>query len=91
MTEAQLKTVTVSLEMSNHYEYYDTVVTYETDAVVPAPPMGERDTEAFNDWAFTHLFQFTGAGHTDGDSWYDVTIVASSDPTLVGLDFTWGI
>lgn len=37
-----------------------------------------------------HIYVFTGAGNLRGDSWYDVTITASSDPRLVGRKFAFG-
>jgi hypothetical protein len=80
------KQITVSLRIENTYELYDDVVTTVTDAVIPAPP-ANGDTD---EWAWDHIYPFTGVGHEDGDSWYDVEITASSDPALVGRKFDWG-
>jgi hypothetical protein len=30
------------------------------------------------------------AGRTDGNSWYDVTVTASSDPWLLDREFSFG-
>jgi hypothetical protein len=82
-------TVTVSLTIENTYARYAPVTTYATDVVIPEPPPG-LDMDPYDDWAFDHIYCFTGTGRTDGDSWYDVTITASSDPELVGREFAWG-
>ena len=84
-------TVTVSLTIENTYELYEDVTTYAVDRVVPAPPCGPADdADAFNEWAHEHIYQFTGTGHTRGDSWYDVEITASSEPALIGHTFEFG-
>lgn len=48
--------------------------------------------EALGEWAQEHIMEtpLTGVGHEDGDSYYDVTITASTMPSLVGRKFTWG-
>jgi hypothetical protein len=79
----------ISLRIENTYARYDDEVTVVTDEVIPAPPAG-ADQAAWDDWAYTHIFQLTGAGHTDGDAWYDVTVTACSDPALIGRQFHWG-
>ncbi len=81
-------TVTVTLVIENTYELYDDVTTTYSDVVVPAPP--SVDSDEYDDWAYDHIRCFTGVGHEDGDSWYDVKITASSDPALVGRTFDWG-
>jgi hypothetical protein len=82
-------TVTVNLEIENTYEDGDTVITTVTDAVIPAPPADE-DSDEYHEWGQEHIFQFTGTGRTDGDSFYDVTITASSRPELIGRTFEFG-
>ncbi len=83
-------TITISLEIENTYEDDDhDETTYVTDKVVPAPPALE-DEEALQEWADEHIYCETGTGHTEGDSWYDVKVTASSDPALVGREFQWG-
>lgn len=83
-------TITVSLKIENTYELYDDVTTYKTNEVIPAPPTLEEDSEAYREWASEHIREFTGVGHEDGDSWYDVTITDSSEPALIGRTFEWG-
>lgn len=87
--ESTEATITISLEIENAYELYDDVTTYETDVTMPAPPADE-DSQEYEDWAYTHIFALTGVGHEDGDSWYDVTVTACSDPALIGRTFEWG-
>jgi hypothetical protein len=78
------------------YERYDEVTTTVTDQLVPAPPTrAEQPDEeqyeiALYEWAQEHLFDFTGVGHFDGDSWYTVTITACTELDLVGRDFDFG-
>jgi hypothetical protein len=82
--------VIVSLVVKNTYERYEDVVITVTDVVIPAPP-ADVDSEEYDDWAYEHIHdRYTGVGHTDGDSWYDVRITDSSDPELVGRTFEWG-
>lgn len=82
--------IRVSLHVENTYELYPDVEREFTDEMIPAPP-ADRTGEAWNEWARVNIYdRFTGVGHTDGDSWYDVAITACSDPTLVGLTFDWG-
>lgn len=88
--------VRLVLEIENAYELYGDVTTY-ADVMVPAPPAddetpdpaGEHET-AYQAWAYTHIYPLTGVGHADGDSWYDATVVWSSDAALVGSTFDWG-
>lgn len=80
--------VTIVCEIENGYELYDDVTTHRR-ATIPAPPWPTEGDE-FDDWASEHIFSLTGVGHDDGDSWYDVTITESTDPTLVGMQFEWG-
>lgn len=83
-------TITISLEIENTYELYDDVTTHKTDVVIPAPPTMEEGTSEYDDWAYDHIYSLTGVGHEDGDSWYDVTITACSEPELVGRAFQFG-
>jgi hypothetical protein len=82
-------TITISLDIENTYEDGEEVVTYVRDAVIPAPPPGRSD-EALSTWADELIFDFTGTGRPDGDSWYDVIVTACSDPSLVGRTFEFG-
>jgi hypothetical protein len=82
--------VIVSLRIENRYMYYGRIDTTVADVVVPTPPANE-DSQDYADWAYDNIYCcYTGVGHTDGDSWYDVEITASSDPALVGRTLQWG-
>jgi hypothetical protein len=83
--------ITISLAIDNTYEDGTTIPTVATDVVVPPPPT-DRDSGAWVDWSYDHIFERTGTGRTDGDSWYDVKVTASSNPDLipVGLTFEFG-
>lgn len=83
--------ITVSLEIENAYELYEDVTTHVTDAVMPAPP-AEVDSEEYETWSDDFIMPLTGVGedHSEGDSWYDVTVTACSDPALVGRKFEFG-
>jgi hypothetical protein len=81
--------ITISLEIENTYELYEDVTIAVHDEVIPAPPP-QDDTKAYDSWAYDHIYPFTGVGYESGDSWYNVTVTACSDPTLVGRTFEWG-
>ena len=81
--------ITISVVVENSYELYADVTTTFEHVRIPAPP-DEDDETAFDDWQYAHIHALTGVGHTDGDSWYDVTVTACSDPSLVGREFTFG-
>ncbi len=84
-------TVSVSLEVVNTYELYETVTTRLRIGLIPAPPTLDEDADAYHEWADEHILCFTGVGHTDGDSWYDVTITECPEQVLlVGRTFEWG-
>lgn len=76
--------VTVSLRIENTYADGETVTT-TVDTTVSPPTWDELD-----EWAWEEIFPHTGTGKTDGDSWYDVKITASSEPRLVGRKFEYG-
>lgn len=82
-------TMTISLEIENTYDDGTEITTYATDVVMPVPP-DDVDGDDYHDWAFEHVFNLTGTGHTSGDSWYDVTVTACSVPALVGRTFEFG-
>lgn len=83
-------TITISLEIENTYDDGYEVTTYAKDEVIPAPPTLDEDSVDYADWAQTEIFPFTGTGKTEGDSWYDVTVLACSDERLVGRTFEFG-
>lgn len=80
--------ITISLTIENTYELYDDVTTYVYDALIPPPP--PEGSPEWDDWEYEHIHSWTGTGRTDGDSWYDVTVTACSDPSLVGRTFDFG-
>jgi hypothetical protein len=86
----QPATVTVDLTIENTYELYPDQTTYRKGLVIPVPPAEEDD--AYEDWKYDHIHSQTGVGHEDGDSWYDVTVTASSRPDVlpVGTTFDFG-
>lgn len=79
---------TIKLRIENRYEGSDSVVT-EATTTVPLPLPAE-DTDARTDWEYDHIFSQTGTGRTEGDAWYDVEVVESSEPELLGLTFEFG-
>lgn len=88
MTQTQTgETVTLTLRIENTYELYDEVVTTAT-VTVPAPP--PEDSDEYDEWAVEHIHDTFGAGHEDGDAWYDAVVTESSDPALVGRKFDAG-
>ncbi|MCZ7478900.1 hypothetical protein [Micromonospora sp. WMMC273] len=81
--------VTVSMEIDNTYERYPNVRTRVEQVQIPQPPEDD-DSDEYHEWAHVYVQCFTGVGHTDGNSWYDVTIVDSDRPELVGRTFEFG-
>ncbi len=81
--------LTVSLTIENGYELYDDVTTRVVDALITPPP-ADVDSDEYQDWEQTQIIRWTGVGHTTGDSWYDVTVTACSDPALIGKAFSFG-
>ena len=81
--------ITISLAIENRYDDGSMIPTSVTDAVIPAPPP-DTDEEATSAWEWEHILPFTGTGRTDGDSWYDVTVTACSDPTMIGKTYEFG-
>jgi hypothetical protein len=80
---------TVTLHIDNHYELYGTFETTRT-VTVPLPPADES-SDAYDDWCQDYIFNETGTGRTDGDSWYFVRITASTVPALLGCEFEFGV
>lgn len=79
---------TVKLHITNTYEDGDEVVTQPTVQVpIPVP---DRETAEFEEWEWEHILSHTGTGRTDGDAWYDVEIIESTAPELVGMKFEFG-
>jgi hypothetical protein len=86
---AKGRLITISLAIENRYEGGLMIPTVVTDAVIPAPPP-DGDTDAMQEWEYEHIFSFTGTGRTRGDSWYDVTVTACSDPSMIGKTYEFG-
>lgn len=87
--------ITVSLKITNTYEFYSTAVVTVTDIHIASPslacpPVTDAEFQALDDWAYENIYPYTGVGHADGDSWYDVTVTTSSLPWLTGYTFDWG-
>jgi hypothetical protein len=81
-------TITVSLEIKNHYTD-GTLVTVVTDRAV-AKPWDLDDEDELAGWAMQELFEYTGTGRAEGDSAYDITIIAADDHRLVSKTFEIG-
>ena len=78
--------ITVSLHIVNTYDDGEVITTVITGAEVAAPPPdGDLD-----DWAEDTIYPLTGTGKTAGDAWYDATVTASSEPSLVGTTYEFG-
>ncbi len=54
------------------------------------PHMAVKGDEPESDWSWEYIHPFTGVGHAEGDSWYDVKVVGASDPTWVGKTWDFG-
>jgi hypothetical protein len=81
--------IAVSLAIENRYEDDSVILTQVKDAVIPVTPR-DGDAEAMDAWEYEHIFSFTGTGRTEGESWYDVTVTACSDRTLIGKTYMFG-
>lgn len=88
MTQTQTS-VTMTLNIEDHYELYDTVIVNK-DVTAPTPPT-DRDSADFEEWVQDNIYVHTGVGHEDGDSSYFVEITDSSDPDLIGEEFEFGL
>lgn len=84
--------ITISLEIENTYEEYDDVTTDAENIVIPVPPADDCESWEWDDWFQDHIVGWSGYGRPDGDSWYDFTVTASSDETIiaVGTTYDWG-
>lgn len=78
--------VRIGIKIENTYELYDDVTTYGVVEVTTPP---DPDGEAYDDWRDDNIKVWTGVGHTDGDSWYDVTVTHSSHPDVIPVGTTW--
>jgi hypothetical protein len=78
------ETITVRLHIENVYS--DGTVRETLTVEIPAP-----NTSGLDEWADECLFPLTGTGWYGGDGLYIVTVLDSSETTLTGRTFTWGI
>lgn len=80
--------ITLDLEIENHYYGDEPVTTFKTVEVTEPP----ADPDARSDWEYDEIFPHTGTGKTEGDSCYFVTVRSSSDPALIpaGTEYEFG-
>ncbi len=64
-------------------------VEIDTESVVTVPLPYPDDLNEQSEWEYEHIFPETGAGR-EGDAVYDVEIVESSVPELLGKTFEFG-
>ena len=90
--------ITLCLKIHNAYAREDYPDHTRTVAItVPAPPCPATEPiaepDAYQEWAWDNIRAEAGdARYPHGDSWHDVTVLASSHPTLVpeGTHWDWG-
>jgi hypothetical protein len=78
----------VRLRIENTYESGSTIITEPT--VIVTLPIPAQYTDARSEWEYEQIFPHTGTGRCEGDSWYDVEIVESDQPALIGMTFAFG-
>lgn len=76
--------VTARLHIENVYS--DGIVRETLAVEIPAP-----GAEALDEWADEVLFPLTGTGWYGSDAIYIVTVLHSTDESLTGRTFTWGM
>lgn len=64
-------------------------VEIDTESVVTVPLPYPDDLSEQTDWEYEHIFPETGAGR-EGDAVYEVEVVESSAPELLGKIFEFG-
>lgn len=64
-------------------------VEIDTESVITVPLPYPDDLNEQSEWEYEHIFPETGAGR-EGDAVYDVEIVESSTPELLGKTFEFG-
>lgn len=77
-------TITVELEIDNHYERGGAVTTHAT---VHVPPPADGDLHG--EWRETYIWPETGTGQIDGNASYFVEVTASSDTTVIPVGTAW--
>ena len=83
-----MSTAILQLRIENTYESGRTVITTATATVLL--PLPAEDSDERSDWEYDNIYQHTGTGRTEGDAWYDVEVVGSTEPELLGLTFEFG-
>lgn len=61
----------------------------ETESVVTVPLPYPDDLNEQSEWEYEFIFPETGAGR-EGDAVYEVEVVESSEPELLGKTFEFG-
>lgn len=79
-----MNTATIKLRIDNAYEDGSEV---ETEATTTVPLPYPDDLNEQTDWEWEHIFPQTGSGRTDGAAYYEVEIVESTAPELLGKTF----
>ncbi|QBI99436.1 hypothetical protein SEA_CAELUM_76 [Streptomyces phage Caelum] len=64
-------------------------VEIDTESVITVPLPYPDDLSEQTDWEYEHIFPETGAGR-EGDAVYEVEVVESSAPELLGKTFEFG-
>lgn len=63
-------------------------ITVVKDVEVTEPPEGE-DSDEYDEWKHLQIICHTGTGRELGDAYYDVTVLATSDPERIPVGMTW--
>lgn len=79
----------MDLLIENRYGLGECVMT-SPHVKCDAPPPPESDGSAFEAWVELNIRDYTGTGRVEGDAWYDVTVIDSSDPAWIGRQFDFG-
>lgn len=81
-----MSTATLKLRIENAY---DDGTEIQTEAVVTVPLPYPEELGEQTDWEYEHIFPQTGTGR-GGDAWYEVEVVESTAPELLGRVFEFG-
>ncbi|QAX95527.1 hypothetical protein SEA_BARTHOLOMEWSD_78 [Streptomyces phage BartholomewSD] len=81
-----MSTATIKLRIENSYADGAEI---ETEAVVTVPLPYPEDSDEREDWEGEHIFPETGTGRS-GDAVYEVWVVESTAPELLGKNFRFG-
>ncbi|MGW8953477.1 hypothetical protein [Streptomyces sp. NPDC055709] len=81
-----MSTATIKLRIENAYADGAEI---ETQAVITVPLPYPYDLNEQAEWDYEHIFPETGTGRS-GDAIYEVEIVESTAPELLGKTFEFG-